>query len=348
MKKRYAKPILYSIGIVLALVIIIYTRTVLLLGFAGVLVAILLHAIGHGTKWLTHLPYALALTLALALILFLIALVFWLYSEKIADQFEMLITQLPQAYETVHNYISRYVGNILPQQKLQQELFNKQNLTQLFSVFSTTLGAIGSLVVVLFIGFYLAFNPTIYMKWILALVPLKRQNRVRGSLEKIAKSLRWWVLGKCLSMCVIGIATFIGLSQLGISLALILGFLAGILAFIPYVGAIIASIPAVLIAFAQSPLQAVYVSALFAAIHTADGYFITPFIEQRTVYVPPAISVMAQMILVLLTGFVGLALATPLVVVAVSLIKQALHRDHPSARSSTSAESKKSIQEFPQ
>lgn len=332
MEHKHAKLVLFTIGLILTVALIVYAHAVFLLAFASILLGILLNAIGKGAKRVTHLPYFLALVVALVVIFGVIALIFWLYSEKISDQFELLIKQLPQAYASVHNYLAGHFGIFWPEQKLQQEFsLNRQNISQLFSFFSTTIGSIASFVVFIFVGFYLAFDPQRYAKWIFTLVPTKKQSQVRTGMEKIGKSLQWWLLGKLFSMIVVGIATVIGLSLLNVSLALILGFLAGLLTFIPYVGALLASVPAILIAFAQSPIKAIWVALLYLGIHTADGYFITPFIEQRTVSVPPALSIMAQILLVFLVGFMGLALATPLVVVAVALAHRALHKNHSSA-----------------
>lgn len=328
MEKKPVKLILFTIGLIITIAIVAYANAVFLLAFAGILFGILLNAIGRGAKWLTHLPYPLALLVALIVIFGFLALTFWLYSGKISDQFELLMKQLPQAFENANRYLTPYIGNFFPGQTLKNEVFlNKQNITQIFTVFSSTVGTIASFIVFVIIGFYLAFDPSRYMKWILSFVPTKKQNRVIAVLEKIGRSLQWWLLGKLLAMVFVGVATIIGLSLLHVNLALILGFLAGMLTFIPYVGPVLAVIPAILIAFAQSPWKALYVAILYTGINIADGYFITPNIEQRTVSVPPALSILAQMLLAILTGFLGLALATPLVVVAVAIAQTALHKD---------------------
>ena len=321
--KKIAKAIGLNIALVIAILIVWHASSIFLLAFASILFAIFLNAVGRGAKKLTRLPYPLALALALVLIAGFLTLTFWLYSPLIADQFALLTKQLPQAYESLRSSLVPYIGiDLLAQERLTKEFsFSNQTwMSQLLSVFSTTLGSIAAFVVFLIVGLYLAFDPTRYVKWIVLLLPEGKQGKTRKVMDQIGKSLRWWILGKLLSMAVVGISTFIGLSILHVPLALILGFLAGLLTFIPYVGAILASIPAILIAFAQSPWSALYVTILYVAVHVADGYFITPSIEQRTASIPPAFTILAQALMVVLLGGIGLALATPLVVVVIAVI----------------------------
>lgn len=332
MENKYAKPIIFAFALGIIIWIIWYANSVFLLAFSAILLAIFLHAVGVGTRRVTHLPYKIALLVGLVFILGILTLTFWLYSPLIADQFNLLMEELPTAIVTVRKYLTPFLGSdFLSHDKLQGEfsLSNQKIFTQLLSVFSSTVGSIAGFIVFLIVGLYLAIDPARYVKWIKRIVPEKRVEAVGGMIEKIGQSLRWWILGKLLSMAVVGITTFIGLLLLHVNLAFILGFLAGLLTFIPYVGAILAAIPAILIAFAQSPLTALYVTLLYIGIHMVDGYLITPSIEQRTVAIPPALSIMAQLLMVVLVGGLGLALATPLAVVGLALAQYA---DKPSKR----------------
>ncbi len=136
-------------------------------------------------------------------------------------------------------------------------------------------------------------------------------------------SLRWWILGKLLSMTVVGTMTFVGLLLLNVNLAFILGIISALFTFIPYVGAILSAIPAILIAYTQHPILALYVAILYLVVHLIEGYMITPNIEQRTVSIPPALTILAQVLLLTLTGVIGFALATPLVVFTIAVIQHA-------------------------
>lgn len=322
-EKKLFKTIVLSIALVVGLLIIWKTIDILLISFAGILLAILLNAMGRGAQKITHLPYPLALITSLFCILGLLTLTFWLYSPLIADQSARLIHQLPQAISRLLDDITRRLGiEALSSEVLLHEftLNSDKFFSGLVTVFSSTIGSLLSFLIFLIIGLYLALNPSRYINWILFFIPPKKQEHVWHMIEKIGKSLRWWLLGKILAMCVTGLLTFIGLRFLDVSLALILGILAALLAFIPYVGAIIAAIPAILIAFAQSPVSALSVTCLYLIIHLIEGYGISPYIEQRTVSIPPALTIMGQVLLLVLVGPLGLSLATPLIVVCIALV----------------------------
>jgi predicted PurR-regulated permease PerM len=329
MERKYVKAIGFAAALAILILIVWYAINVFLLAFAAILLAILLNAVGQGAKKILRLPYPLSLLIALIFILGILILIFWLYSPVIADQSQLLIKQLPEAAANLRSDLTPFFGpEFLSEEKLKKEfsLSNQKLYSQLLTVFSTTVGSVAGFIIFLIVGLYLAFDPSRYMRWILLLIPPDKQKRIQEILEKIGHSLRWWLLGKLLSMVEVGILTFVGLTLLGVSLALVLGFLAALLTFIPYVGALLAAIPAILIAFTQSPLQALYVIILYVGIHLIDGYLITPFIEQRTVSIPPALTIMAQVLLVVLIGGIGLALATPIVVVAVAFV-HLLHKD---------------------
>lgn len=123
-------------------------------------------------------------------------------------------------------------------------------------------------------------------------------------------------------MFIVGVLTTLGLWFLSIPMALTLGLLAAILTFIPNIGPIISAIPAILIAFTQSPTSAVYVIALYIVIQAVESYVITPLIQGKTIAQPPALVIFSQLIMGLLTGFLGLSLATPLLAALSVIIKR--------------------------
>ncbi len=129
-----------------------------------------------------------------------------------------------------------------------------------------------------------------------------------------------WLIGKAISMLIIGTVTSVSLYLLNIPLALVLGLIAGLLNFIPYLGPIIAGVPAVLIAFSQSPADGGYTLVVFTMIHVLEGYLLIPLIERRTIALPPALTIVMQVLLGSMAGLTGAALATPLTAVIVVLV----------------------------
>lgn len=111
-----------------------------------------------------------------------------------------------------------------------------------------------------------------------------------------------------------------------------LAVLAGILNFIPYVGPLLAYVPIVTVSLLVGPKVALYVSILYISVQFVESYLAEPLIEARTVSLPPALIILAQVVSVVWVGFIGVLLATPLlitVVVGVQLlyVRRVLHED---------------------
>ncbi|NGX62332.1 MAG: AI-2 transport protein TqsA [Chlamydiae bacterium] len=320
--ERVYKGIGFGFCLLLLGAIFWIASSVFLIGFAAVLLALFLFMIGMGVKKLTHLHYRWALFLALFAIVGIFTLIFWLYSPLIATQFSQLMEQLPKAFEEVRSTLPEM--KVLTEASIQQEFFtnNKKIFSQLTKIFTVTVGSFVGFVIFILVGFYLAFDPYRYVEGGLNLIPPGKRGRGEKMVRSIGSTLQWWLLAKGLSMIAIGILVFFGLWILDVSLALILALLAAVLAFIPYVGSILASIPAILLAFGQNPMTALYVVILYLIVHALEGYLITPFLEQRTVSLPPALTILSQILFTLLFGPLGLALATPLLVLTISMVHQ--------------------------
>ncbi len=97
--------------------------------------------------------------------------------------------------------------------------------------------------------------------------------------------------------------------------------MAALLNYIPNIGPIIAGVPAVGIALLQSPAQALYVLLLYVGLQMIDGYILTPLVDRHTVSLPPALTITMQVVIGVLFGALGLALASPLTAAAMVLVR---------------------------
>ena len=138
-------------------------------------------------------------------------------------------------------------------------------------------------------------------------------------LRQLGRTLQGWLLAQLGSMTVIGMLTALGLWLLGVQLAVVLGVIAALLTFIPNLGPILAAVPALLLAFAEGPTQVLWVAALYVGVQVIEGNVTTPLIQQRTISLPPALILAAQLLMASLFGLLGLALATPLAAVGITL-----------------------------
>ena len=175
-------------------------------------------------------------------------------------------------------------------------------------------------IIILIVGIFGAAEPRLYKEGFLHLVPPRTARAWGEALDAIGFNLRQWLVGQVLLMVIIGVTTAAGLALIGVPLALTLGIMAGVLEMIPYIGAWISAIPAVLIALLKGPEYMAYTLALYLFLHLLEGYVLLPLIQSRAVHLPPALTLVAQVLGEML-GILGLFVAAPLTVAAMVLLK---------------------------
>jgi predicted PurR-regulated permease PerM len=188
--------------------------------------------------------------------------------------------------------------------------------------FSTAVGAVANVLIIAFLGLFLAWDPEAYAGPLLLLVPEENgRQRTRGVLRAVVGALESWLLARILSMAVVGVLTVAALLVAGVPLALALGLIAGGLSFIPFIGPLMASVPAILVGLGESSGTALAVAAIYATVQAVESYLVTPVIEHKMVSLPPALILTSQAVMGLLFGVVGLLVATPVALTLVVLVQ---------------------------
>jgi predicted PurR-regulated permease PerM len=313
-----------TVVVVVLVILLWYTVEVILLVFAGILLAILLRGLSDQLSQYTPLNATCALAVVMLMLLAILGIGIWLLAPDLAAQLSQLVETLPRSIQYLEQRIRQYgIGQwLLTHAMPVSELLPEGSaLGRIKRVFSTTLGALASLIVILVIGLYMAVAPRVYTEGVTRLVPVARRGRAHEVLQALGHTLRWWLLGRWISMMVVGMLTAVGLWLLGVPLALTFGLLAALLTFIPYLGPFISAIPPTLMILMQSPIQALYVILLYLSVQSVESYLLTPLVQQRTVSLPPALTITAQLFLGLLLGTFGVILATPLMAVTLVLVK---------------------------
>lgn len=327
--KRSLTVIGLTVLVLLFLALIFFAFDLLLLFFSAVLLAIFFRGLGDLVRRATKFPETVSIIIAALVLIGAFALGGWLLAPDIAEQVRNLREFLPRAALRLNEYLSGLeFGKLILEQipdwhQISDQVISGAFLIRVSGFFSTTVGSIVNVLVVLLLALYLSFEPRIYVNGFVRLFPKPGRVRVREVLDAIGETLRRWMVGKFFSMLIIGVATTIGLGLLGVPLALTLGLIAALLTFIPNFGPLIALAPAFLIALVESPWKALYVVILYAGIQLVESYLITPLIERETVSLPPVLTILFQIFLGLLVGGLGLVLATPLlavILVAVNLL----------------------------
>jgi predicted PurR-regulated permease PerM len=318
--------VFYGIGAIffIAISVLWLTYHVLLVVFACILLAILLDSASARVERRLGVRRWASLGLVVLATAAVCGLAGWLMAPQVAVQTHELMSAIPQALQRLRSSLEqssllKQVLGMLPSQ--EQMGSNASSLMKSAGLaFSGVFGALGNTILIAFVGIYLAAQPRLYIDGMVALLPKKKRPRAHQVMQQIGQTLAQWLTGKLLSMIVVGVATAVGLGLLGVPLALVLGVVAGLADFIPYIGPLLAAVPAVLLAFSESPALALYVVLFFIAIQFAEGYLLQPLVERKTVSLPPALTISMQVLFGSLFGLAGVALATPLTAVIMVVI----------------------------
>jgi predicted PurR-regulated permease PerM len=306
--------------VALAALVLVLEGRVLLILLAGVLFALALRGVSAPIASKLGVPYRAVLLGVVVLLLAAFGLGLFALGAGIAAQAQAFMKAVPAALHSVMDAVRRQPalaplaqpeGSGAPLPGQAAFAAGAANAVELF----------GACIVVFFLGVYGAAQPEAYPRVVLLLVPPAHRARARVILRRMATELTRWLGGRAVAMAVVGVLVTAGLLVMKVPLAWALGALAGMLAFIEYLGAYASAAPAMLVAFTRAPIYAVWVGVLFTAVHILEGYVLTPLLVRSTVRFPPAYTLASQVVLGAIFGVAGLTFATPVMIVATILVK---------------------------
>jgi len=190
-----------------------------------------------------------------------------------------------------------------------------------FGVVQGTVALIGALMLVIFLALYIASEPETYRQGVLLLVPLHRRATVEKLLSALGTALKTWFATQLIATAVIGIVTTIILSIIGVRAALPLGVIAGIFEFIPNIGPTLSAIPAILMGLVDSPRMALTVVGVYWGIQFLENNLLIPYLMKEQLDLPPALTLVSQVVMAYVFGFLGLFVAIPLLATVVVLVR---------------------------
>jgi predicted PurR-regulated permease PerM len=311
---KFGRRVFAAVLIIGVVAAIVYSLEIFILVFAGILLGVSLRTAG---EWLSaHSRLSINGSMAVVLIAFggVLFGTLAMFGVQIANQADQLFWAVSQAYSQFHDKLATYhiAGG-----------FNGLNLeAPVRTAAVSVLQVAAYIVLVLFVTLYISINPQMYTELFLSFFRRASRAGVEMLLADIASALRWWLVGQLIAMAVVGVITTIGLLIIGAPMALPLGVLAMLLTFVPYIGAIVSAVPAIVLALTKGSHMVIYVMLVYLVAHVVEGYIVEPMIQRRLVYLPPAMILAMQFLLHLLIGIVGVMFATPLMVVAMVLIKE--------------------------
>ena len=223
----------------------------------------------------------------------------------------------PLVTQTIHlvEILPSYIGNVLPFIQIDSQIISQQLTPLGENLLKVTVGFFSNLISVfsiLVIAFYLLIERKQVGPLLSEFMGEKAAKQLILILAKIEERLGTWVRGQLTLMIFIGLATFIGLTLLGLPFALPLSILAGMLEIVPMIGPIISAVPAVLVALTGSPYLAAATAGLYFIVQQLEANIVVPIVMKKAVGVPPLLTIIALMVGGKLAGILGAVLSVPI------------------------------------
>lgn len=325
-RKEFRKRVWTAAGIVALVIVLLWILkaifNVLLLILAGALIALYFQGVSGLLHTRIGLPRKWSLPISVIGSLLLLIGFFWLAGSKIQKQAAQLSETLPATVQKVREQLNKStIGRkVLEQASSSSNMQKTTSIAQSF--FRSTFGVLGDVYVVLFLSIFFTAGPRAYVSGFLKLIPPNAKPRADHVITTVGATLTKWLKGQILAMLIVAVLTLIGLMIIGVPMALVLALIAGLLNFIPNFGPLIAMIPAVLVGLMQSPTTALLVAGLYILVQVLESNLVTPQIQKKLISIPPALIIISQLIMGVLTGGWGLVLATPLVAMVIVIVRE--------------------------
>ncbi|MCC8411136.1 AI-2E family transporter [Mucilaginibacter sp. UR6-1] len=294
---------------------------VLLMVFAGSLIAVFFHGFADMIQRRTKWKRAPCVVISVVGTFLLLGTLFWFMGNTIQHQVAALSDEFPKVVKSAQAKLQQTTWGAKIVEKASSYDSSKL-MTTAQSFFSTSFGVLGDLYIILFLGIFFTSAPSLYKNGIIKLVPPSAKEQAHVVMDRLSFVLKGWMKGMLLAMCLIAVLTVSGLTVMGIPMALTLALLAGLLNFIPNFGPLMAMIPAVLLGFIDSTNTAIIIAIMYILIQTLESNIITPMVQKKMIDLPPALTIISQVLMGTLSGVLGILLATPILAVVIVLVDE--------------------------
>ena len=321
-------------GMAIAVALVVLLIQPLLIIFGGLVFASMLDGGARLLGRVLPIPRTLRLVIVIVLVIAFFGGIIYLTGVQISAQAE----QLRHTLEVQANKVAAWISDLglMPGRSdltglVQQALGSVGRLT---SAVGSAIGAVSSLLMIVIIGLFVALEPRIYERGLQWLVPSDARDQFALTIGRMATTMRRLLAGRLLGMLVEGVLIWFFLMIAGVPMALLLGIITGVLAFIPNIGAFVSGVMMVTVGFSAGQDTGIWAIIIYFGVQNFDGYVVIPMVARRTVDMPPALTLSSQILASTLFGVLGLALADPIV----AMIKVALESEAERAARASSPE----------
>lgn len=324
---RFIRRVVMLLVIVALAAALFRAGNLLILAFGSMLGAIVIHAIAD--LFHDHLRVGRKGALALGMMTTLVVLGFlgWLFGVAFREQVNLLIERTPAILDQFGAWLSRSAVGAKLVDAIQVAYAGSQAAHDISGLIRGA-GEIALNALLLLVGaLFFAADPQVYERGVLLLIPPRHRPAFEDALFDVASTLRLWLRAQLIQMTTMGVLVGIGLWLAGVPSAAALGLLAGLSEFIPYVGPTAAMLPALGLAATKGTAPIIGTLVTYAVVRLVQSNLITPYVTNRVVSIPPAVTLFVIIGIGYVFGLFGLFFSAALLVVIFTLIRSLYLRE---------------------
>lgn len=323
--QTYTQKVWLTIGIVAlfvsAILIARVAFNVLLMILSGTLIATYFHGLADFIQRRTKLKRRVAMISGVLITFILTGLLFWFMGTRIQKQITQLGETLPATVAHLKSKMSQTdIGRQILEATDGKQSGNMLDTARSF--FTTSFGVLGDLYIILFLGIFFTTNPSIYKDGLLLLVPPAKKDMGRQIMDRVSLSLKGWLKGMMISMVLVAVMIGTGLTIVGIPGALVLALLTGLLEIVPTLGSVLAMIPGTLLGLTVSTNTGIVVAIIYIISQTITANIVNPLIQKKMINLPPALTLISQLVMGSVSGALGIIMAVPLLAITIILVDE--------------------------
>ena len=309
------KTIVFTAVFVASLWFIYSIRDIVLQLFASLLLMTILNPIVKKLSKI-KIPRSLSILVSYVVIFGLFGFAIGILLPPLVEQTTNLANNLPKYLSD--SGITKYAnGDILKEIVSQLGTVPSQVIKAGFSFFTNIL----NILTVLIFAFYLLLIRDKFDKNLESIFGKEKSIDVSSVVNELELKLGGWARGQLLLMLLVGISSYIVFVILGIPFALPLALLAGIFEIVPYLGPIVASIPAIILGFSISPFVGGAAIGLAILIQQLENYVFVPKVMEKSTGMSPIIILLALAVGAKLAGITGMVISIPIVIIIQTLLQ---------------------------
>ena len=305
--------------------VLVLGAQMLLVGFLGILCALVFVTISRPIARRLHLKRKYAFAMVVAATFLGLGALLYFTGDQLFSQLDELLKKSGETFSAIQAKARSLPapiggrngaasGNAAPPDA-------PQVVAGAMKVVATVSTIASGFFLVALMSFFCGYAPEEYIDAGIKLLPASWQERAWTLSDATYADLKQWLFAQLFTMAFDAVFVLVGLLVVGVKLAPVLAIITGVCGFVPYLGAFVAPIPGILVVLGEDPSKLPFVIGVYFAVQMFEGWVVTPLIQKKRNNIPPALLLFFQALIGLVAGAVGVVVSTPLLVIIMTWVR---------------------------